>query len=396
MVAMASNIHEVPALVDLAADAGADGVHIGSLYAWDHPSIEELARTEGLRAVGAVAATLAEGERRARLHGIEFWSEVFLASGSANEDAAAPTDLRWPCSEPWSTINVSARGEVRTCCFNNEVMGTLEQGVGIGEIWNGAWYRDLRRHHLRLHTPPSCARCVQAGRVKRSPYLPTARPTSEPRQLPVVLAPVDGEVCDERVVVVGALPKVGWRRRVLRALEAAPIPGRCRGWAGRRVEPLPLPDLYIDGELVARVADSGVTDDSRWAIVVEAPFVSPGSHRLAVRSPGSRGGELWAERRLQFVETGSVDLMVATKALPIWLELDRPEPPPIVSIAGDERRPLTWLCGGYGKLWRGFALLDVADLAPGSYAAEVALASHPPRRIRFRRIVVERPPSQPT
>ncbi|HEX2463530.1 MAG TPA: hypothetical protein VHR17_02825 [Thermoanaerobaculia bacterium] len=146
--------------------------------------------------------------------------------------------------------------------------------------------------------------------------------------------------------------------------------------------------------MVARVADSGVVDDSRWAIVVEAPFVSPGSHRLSVRGPEPRGGELWTERRLRFVETGSVGLLVATAALPIRLELDRPEPPPTVSIAGDEGRPLTWLCGGYGNSWRGFALLDVADVAPGSYTAEVALASHPSRRIRFRRIVVDRPPSQ--
>ena len=93
MVAMASNLHKVPALVDLAADAGADGVHVGSLYAWDHPSIEELARSEGLHAVGAgtVATVLAEGERRARMHGIEFCSEVFLESGSSTECATAPT-----------------------------------------------------------------------------------------------------------------------------------------------------------------------------------------------------------------------------------------------------------------------------------------------------------------
>jgi MoaA/NifB/PqqE/SkfB family radical SAM enzyme len=68
MLAMASNIRELPLLVDLAADAGADGVYVSCLYPWDHEAIEELARAESLQTVGDVAVEelLDEARRRAR------------------------------------------------------------------------------------------------------------------------------------------------------------------------------------------------------------------------------------------------------------------------------------------------------------------------------------------
>jgi hypothetical protein len=404
MLVMASNVDEVPALIDLAADAGADGVHVSSLYPWDHDAIEELARAEELLAVGATAveALLAEARRRARARGIEFSSQVELGSSPppivASDRESAPHDprqhLAWPCSEPWSTINVNARGEVRTCCFNDQVMGTLGD-ASFDEIWNGHRYRTLRRQHLDLEAPSSCARCVGAGRLKRSPFLPSETTAGAPRQraLPVVVSPDDGEACDRRLVVLGASPRPRWRQRVLRALESAPLPAEWRGWAGRRVEPSPLPDFYIDGELVARAADSGSHDGARWAIVIEAPFVSSGSHRLTVRAPAAAGGETWAERRLQFVELQGSEPIVATRNLSICLPLDRPEPVPLFTIAGRERRSSVWLCGTYADAWRGFAVLDLADVDPGTYSVEIELTRHPARSMRFRRIVVRAPGS---
>jgi MoaA/NifB/PqqE/SkfB family radical SAM enzyme len=415
MLAMASNVHDIPLLVDLAADAGADGVHLSSLYPWNHQAIEELQRTEALHVLGGarVEALLDEARRRARAHGIELSSHLDLAPAPSSaggwpspqttgprsqtrEDVDTTTDLRWPCSEPWSTINVNARGEVRTCCFNDEVMGTLGNSTAA-EIWNGPRYLDLRRQHLDLRAPPSCARCVGAGRVKRSPFLPSPPTAAAPAQrpLPAVLSPNDGDACDGRLVVIGTLPQPRLGQRLLRALETAPFPSPWRAWASRRVEPPMLPEVYVDGELVTRAADSGSWDGSRWAIVMKAPFVSPGSHRLTVRAPARVGGEPWAERRLQFVDLEGAPPIVATDTLTMCLELDRPEPPPLLSIAGRERRPTAWLCGTYADAWRGFAVLDVADLEPGTYSVDIALAHHARRRVWFERVAVGPPAGQP-
>jgi hypothetical protein len=203
-----------------------------------------------------------------------------------------------------------------------------------------------------------------------------------------VLSPADGEACDGRLVVIGARPEPHWVRRLLRVLATAPLPARCRGWVSRRIEPLQLPDFYLDDELIARAADSGTDDGTRWAIVIDAPFVSPGSHRLAVRAPAAAGGALWAERRLQFVELEGAEPIVANDTLSICLRLDRREPAPLLTIEGRERRLSAWLCGTYADAWRGFAALDVSDLAPGEHSVSIALSMHQPRRARFRRIIV--------
>jgi MoaA/NifB/PqqE/SkfB family radical SAM enzyme len=441
MVAMASNLHELPALVDLAVEAGADGVHVSPLYSWDHPEIERFARAESLATLGddAVQALVSEARGRAEARGLEFSSlidleavapasdnggngahrvlgaEVLAGGGNGGGNGGhSSARLPWACSEPWSTVNVNARGQVRTCCFNDTVLGTLggdeDEAAGIGTIWNGAPYRELRRDHLNLDAPPSCAGCVRAGRVKVSPYLPVlARegkdfagpaplPGERPCQgaaaagsraaaesadgdLPIVVAPGDGEPCDGRVVVMGRLPRRPVPERLGRAIEAAfPDP-----------EPVALPEIRVNGELVGRVADFGVTDHSQWAIAIELPFVTPGSHRLSVSAPASAGGEQWAERRLHVLGPPRREEPIVGDRLAFWLELTQPEPCPRLQIAGRRRRPTEWICGTYGDAWRGFALLDVSDLEPGAHAVDVALERHPARRIAFRRIAIARP-----
>jgi hypothetical protein len=205
--------------------------------------------------------------------------------------------------------------------------------------------------------------------------------------LTVVHSPADGEACGGRLVVMGDFPRPPLGQRALRALHAAPLPRRLRAWAERHVEPSPLPEVYLDGELVARAADIGSSDGTRWAMVMDAPFVTPGSHRLTIAAP-TPTREIWSERRLQFADLDDALPVVATTTLTLHVDLDSPEPAPRLSIAGRERRLLAWLCGTYADAWRGFAVVDVADLSPGTYSAELTLAHHPARHVWFERIAV--------
>lgn len=50
LIGMASNLHELEALVDLCAEVGGDGVSLEALYAWEHPDLEAFAAlVEGAR-----------------------------------------------------------------------------------------------------------------------------------------------------------------------------------------------------------------------------------------------------------------------------------------------------------------------------------------------------------
>ena len=345
---------------------------------------------------------LAEGERRARMHGIEFWLGGLprnrVLRPNARPRLRRATGLQSPCSEPWSTINVNARGQIRTCCFNDEAMGTLGEGRRLRRDLERSSYRDLRRHHLRLQTPPSCARCVHAGRVKRSPYLPadTGRdlrvepaPGSSSRR-PTARSAMAGRrgrgVAESGLAATRAararsgadsrtLPHLGGTTH--RAVAAAgPLPRRRAGGARRRQR---------------RHRRLALGDRARGAVRLAGKssacrFAAPGRRVASCGPSGDYGSSrtqpptAWSRPRL--CRSGSSSTGRSHR---------RPSRSPATNGA-----VLTWLCGGYGNAWRGFALLDVADLAPGAYAAEIALASHPPRRIRFRRIVVDRPPSQAT
>jgi MoaA/NifB/PqqE/SkfB family radical SAM enzyme len=68
-------------------------------------------------------------------------------------------DLRMYCSQPWSTIYVSWDGKVRTCCFNEYLLGDLAQNP-FSEIWRGKAYRDLRRRVIRGEALDECADCL--------------------------------------------------------------------------------------------------------------------------------------------------------------------------------------------------------------------------------------------
>jgi MoaA/NifB/PqqE/SkfB family radical SAM enzyme len=76
--------------------------------------------------------------------------QIFVSRGN---------DLKMYCSQPWSTIYVAWDGKLRTCCFNEYLLGDL--GVDSFErIWKGRTYRDLRRKVIRGDILEECADCL--------------------------------------------------------------------------------------------------------------------------------------------------------------------------------------------------------------------------------------------
>jgi MoaA/NifB/PqqE/SkfB family radical SAM enzyme len=483
MVAMAGNLHELPAVVDLCAEVGGDGVHLEALYAFAR--LEEFAAQEdlGRLAPERIRELVAEARRRATAGGVRFFTRLDelarfaegvaavgpapapapapaavasdvpeavgrgMANGSALtvaaiepeampaaaasgpataatapaatvESAAIPAAaelaLPWPCSEPWTTINVNAAGEVRPCCFNDQVLGDLTK-QSLDEVWNGQAYRQLRADHLAGRVPAGCARCVRAGRIKRSAYLSprpaqggAAAAAGSAGGRAMLLAPADGELLGGPLVVVGKLPPRG---------ETPAGAPRSRD---------ELPELWMDGALLVCLRDFALLHGDWFAAAIAVPWVTEGAHRLALApprpppapdGPGGAGaaagaapaGEdpTWEHRRLQIGWLGgeagdaatcasgeipsAPETLTAVNRLAVALSLDCPDTALGLRLGGQRHPIATWICGAHGERWLGVAVVDVAALAPGSYALELQLRSHPAFRRRLERLPVPAP-----
>ncbi|HJT17412.1 MAG TPA: radical SAM protein [Thermoanaerobaculia bacterium] len=270
-VAMASNIHELPALVDLCADVGATGVHVEPLFA--QPTSSDLMThysRENLGHVSRAAEIFDEASQRASAHGVALASRFM---GERNEfdylRRVREDRVDWTCSEPWSSIWVTSAGEVRTCCVNETSFGDLNER-SIEEIWNAAEYRAFRLQHARRETAQGCANCVANGRVRQSPFFKTIEAvTYRPVVLPATL--------DDSRVFIDA-PST-------RATISDPL--IVRGASGM---PIDL-ELMIDHTCVYKMRATG-----RFAIEAPIPFVSEGAHLVWMRPSGEERG--WPAREV--------------------------------------------------------------------------------------------------
>jgi MoaA/NifB/PqqE/SkfB family radical SAM enzyme len=425
MVAMAGNLHELPAMIDLCAEVGGDGVHLEGLYEW--PSLEEFSRREHLSnlAPERIEELLAEARHRAAGSGVGFFSRLdqlalFAASARAaaaplaETGAGAPPPapeaagliLPWACSEPWTTINVNAAGEVRPCCFNDQPMGNLAERPWDA-VWNGRDYQEMRADHVAGRVPGSCAQCVRNGRVKRSAFLGPRPPRGSVPFRPAgrahLLAPADGELIGSPLVVAGELP-----------------PPAMPGLPGSRAG---LPTLRMDGAKLVDLRDYAMIEGNRFAAVIAIPGVTAGAHRLSLgppsrtdeaaagsggAAPGADSGEDedWDRRRLQIGTLGgeapdpglyahysippAPATLTAVARLALALPLRHREPMPELRLGGIRHPLAAWLCGAHADRWLAVALIDVDALAPGSYSLELRLRGHPPFRRRLERLAAGR------
>jgi radical SAM protein with 4Fe4S-binding SPASM domain len=358
---MASNIHELPAMVDLCAELGATGVHVEPLYA--QPGSADLVDHYGRENLGAartnVAAILDHAARRADDLG------VTLATRFAGERSefdyvrrARNERVDWTCSEPWSSIWVTSAGEVRTCCSNETSFGSLFERT-IEEIWNGREYRAFRQQHVRRETATGCSNCMANGRVRQSPFF---RPIESVTYRPLVFAaaPASDVVID--------LPRAG-----ATVTDPLIVTGRCHG------SPAEL-ELMVDNTAVANFNDLGFFQGLDFVLEVPVEFVTEGAHVLWARPRGASEG--WGHRTVFLWRPSAGVTTHAVFAVPRCMA----PLPPTLSIGGHRWDHADWKTMHSARGMMMVAVADVSTLPPGEYGAEVRLVGRVVTERRLQRL----------
>jgi len=171
-VAMRRNIEELPAVVELAAELGAEAIAVTNLATAFLPI--EVAR-ECLSHYPDLANRLFdEASERAREKAIEIRvppkCETPIAPPLSNASGPGkrlnagrlwPERNRFPqhCSDPWMRAYVSAAGAIHPCCVSTRIMGDLTR-QSFAAIWNGRRYRRLRRRINSFLPPLECRTCT--------------------------------------------------------------------------------------------------------------------------------------------------------------------------------------------------------------------------------------------
>jgi MoaA/NifB/PqqE/SkfB family radical SAM enzyme len=268
-VAMRCNFEEIPRLVSLCAELGADAVHIEPLLAQvGSPELDEHYAREnlGLADPRRVAAAFDEAQAIARERGVRFGSRFVGEQETFDYPAAVQTEMTWACCEPWAAIWVTSEGEVRTCCLNDTTFGNLFEQM-IDEVWNGEIFRRFRSQHARHEPADGCANCFRNGRVRSSTFF---RPTQ-----PVTYFPYFETVppASPNDAVVFDTPRAG-----ITVCDPIVITGRL----AEGVDPIGV-DVVIDYTPTANVNDKAVFDGPAFTMTFDVPSLTEGAHVLWAR-----------------------------------------------------------------------------------------------------------------
>lgn len=159
-VAMTSNVAELPRVVEMAADAGLDGVKVSHLVVWR----EDMRHLSLLYDPALCGQAFAQARAAAERCGV--WLDLPKDFSKTLHSQPGPTP---PCRQPWQYAMISYEGDVRACCFAPALtMGNLNRS-SFNEIWNSKPYRALRSRINTPSTPGVCLRCEERFREAASP-----------------------------------------------------------------------------------------------------------------------------------------------------------------------------------------------------------------------------------
>jgi len=160
-VAMRRNIEQLPAMVDLAAELGADNLTVQYMVVHG-----EEVRAESLFYHRELANRMLDAtEERARELGLNVTLPERFGEPRPPYPLPARGEGATACADPWTTAFVRWNGDVHPCCYapSSVVMGSLAER-SFWEIWNGPAYRGLRRRVNRADPPDYCHTCT-VGRL---------------------------------------------------------------------------------------------------------------------------------------------------------------------------------------------------------------------------------------
>jgi MoaA/NifB/PqqE/SkfB family radical SAM enzyme len=168
LTGLKETVEELPAFVQVAAEAGVNEVYLQRLVFFAEATIGKAQPEQALfeRLTEEQAAYLKQAEDLARSLGI-----TFSASGAASEPGlslkASGDGSPWSlCRRPWSLMYFTANGRALPCCiapfsqhgYDNYTLGHGGQ-ESLREIWNGPAYREFRAALLSDKPPKACANC---------------------------------------------------------------------------------------------------------------------------------------------------------------------------------------------------------------------------------------------
>lgn len=176
-IAMRRNMHELPAFVDLARRYEAREIHVLKLL--PNPACLELSETIELE---ELRPFYKEAFARAKEYGIRLSHIAYTDDELLQTDRKAESEVvieedpalssreshfgfkGFPyCQSPWTEILIDVEGNVRPCCYNPKVLGSLKEH-SVLDIWNNEKYQDFRRKMLN-HDFYECHHCSWQHKV---------------------------------------------------------------------------------------------------------------------------------------------------------------------------------------------------------------------------------------
>jgi radical SAM protein with 4Fe4S-binding SPASM domain len=161
-VAMRMNYRELPALVDLSAEIGADRVWVQNLsHSFDdtdpsgaYGGIREFAAGEALGPSDEALSVFDRARERAAARGLDLRLPELAAGG--------PPPGEPGCTWPWDSAYVTHDGVVQPCCMvmgsDRIELGRLSDGNFL-DIWHGPAYRAFRKRLISGRPHPVCQGC---------------------------------------------------------------------------------------------------------------------------------------------------------------------------------------------------------------------------------------------
>ncbi|MER2266157.1 radical SAM protein [Methylobacterium oxalidis] len=168
LTGLKETLHELPAFVRVAAEAGVREVYLQRLVYFETDAVGLARPDQALyeRMDREETAILAEAEAEAARLGL-----AFSASGAASEPGMslrrAEDDTPWSlCRRPWNVMYITANGRALPCCiapfsqrgYENYTLGDATQDT-LRAIWNGSAYADFRAALLSDRPAAACASC---------------------------------------------------------------------------------------------------------------------------------------------------------------------------------------------------------------------------------------------
>jgi MoaA/NifB/PqqE/SkfB family radical SAM enzyme len=154
MTMMKSNIEQLPAMVDLAADLGLNEVKGVFLTAFKPELIAESLYNH----IGLTRSCFERAERRAQARGI-----LLKLPHLPGQDPAG-TAAHKPCRAAWRDFFLGSDGYVRACMSSPDKLFHIDQYQDFAAMWNSREYQGWRG---QVNVPgamsPACARCYQSS-----------------------------------------------------------------------------------------------------------------------------------------------------------------------------------------------------------------------------------------